>query len=492
MKGSGLKHQLVILFIGLLALSLASMPGQVAADDGDIEVLEQKAESQFPEGIRFTVKARSSHEIDDIRVFFKKLGNTRLSAYRPVEFEPGLEVTGVSLLSSGGLGSYFPPGTKIEYSFEIRDKSGAVHRTENQEFVYLDNRFEWLTVTSGLITVYYYSEYVENRAEIVLEAASEALERMLPVLGIAPEEPLRIVTYNNYTHMSEALPFRSQATTDKLITEGMAFSEERVLLVLGSNATVKGTVSHEFTHLLVGEASGRANREVPSWLNEGLAEYGNVDPTDGYEAALRYGIFSQRIKPLWYLTSFGGTPEDIIIAYGHARSVVFHMIDTYGEEKMAELFRVLQQTRDLDEVLMQVYGFDQYGLDTEWRGIQGMEALPPPSSLEDSLAARQTATPEPTETSVPTSVPTPPPTNTVPPPTAAEAQPSPEPTSGPTPAASLKDTAAPAQPGSCGLSTAGGVSPDLAMLALLAGPLALMVARPWGWRRNKIPSGSED
>ena len=330
MKGSGLKHQLVILFIGLLALSLASMPGQVAADDGDIEVLERKAESQFPEGIRFTVKARSSHEIDDIRVFFKKLGNTRLSAYRPVEFEPGLEVTGVSLLSSGGLGSYFPPGTKIEYSFEIRDKSGAVHRTENQEFVYLDNRFEWLTVTSGLITVYYYSEYVENRAEIVLEAASEALERMLPVLGIAPEEPLRIVTYNNYTHMSEALPFRSQATTDKLITEGMAFSEERVLLVLGSNATVKGTVSHEFTHLLVGEASGRANREVPSWLNEGLAEYGNVDPTDGYEAALRYGIFSQRIKPLWYLTSFGGTPEDIIIAYGHARSVVFHMIDTYG------------------------------------------------------------------------------------------------------------------------------------------------------------------
>ena len=86
LKGSGLKHQLVILFLGLLALSFASMPGQVAADDGDIEVLEQKAESQFPEGILFTVEARSSQEINDIRVFFKKLGNTRRSAYRPVEF----------------------------------------------------------------------------------------------------------------------------------------------------------------------------------------------------------------------------------------------------------------------------------------------------------------------------------------------------------------------------------------------------------------------
>ena len=94
--------------------------------------------------------------------------------------------------------------------------------------VYEDNRFEWLTVVEGLITVYYYGEYVEDRAHIVLEAAQANLEKMLPVLGIAPTEPLRIVSYNNYRHMASALPFRSQAVSEGLQTQGMAFSNERV------------------------------------------------------------------------------------------------------------------------------------------------------------------------------------------------------------------------------------------------------------------------
>ena len=467
---------LMLMLFGFVPLILSVPAVSVSADEGDIQVSVAKAESQFPDGIQFTVEASSSQEIDDIRVFFKQLGNTRRSAYSTVEFEPGTDVTGVSLLRSGGSGRYFPPGTKIEFSFEIRDASGAVLRTEDQEFVYVDNRFEWLTVTSGLITVYYYGEFVENRAETVLEAASEALERMLPVLGITPDEPLRIVTYNNYRHMSGALPFRSQATTEQLRTEGMAFSEARVLLVHAFDATVKGTTSHEFTHLLVAEAAGRADGEVPAWLNEGLAEFGNIDPTDSYAAALRYGIFTRRLRPLWYQSSFSGTPDDIIIAYGQARSVVRHMIETYGEEKMSELFKVFQVTRDIDETLTQVYGFDQYGLDSEWRGTQGLEPLPPPAILEQNLAATQTPSSEPTfkPTFEPAATATLKPT--------AE----PEPTPAPSPAASLEDLTASPPAQSCGAPAAsahGGVSADLAVLALLAGPLGLILARPLARRR---------
>ncbi len=477
-----------LIFVGLLTLILAASPGHVSADEGDIQVLEENAASQFPDGIKFTVKLRSSQEIDDIRVIFKTFGKPRSSSYRAIEFEPGTEVTGVSLLESGGLGSYFPPGTKIEYSFEIRDISGSVLRTKKREFIYEDNRFEWLTVKSGLITVYYYGEYVENRAQTVLDAAAQTLDRMVPVLGIAPEEPLRIVTYNNYRHMSQALPFRSQATTEKLRTQGMAFSDERVLLVHGFDATVKGTTSHEFTHLLVAEAAGRADGDVPSWLNEGLAEYGNIDPTDDYDDALRYGIFTRRLRPLWFQNSFGGKPDDIIIAYGQARSVVRYMIDTYGQDKMADLMRALRETRDIDEALMQVYGFDQYGLDSEWRGTQGLEALPPPAQLDRELAARQTPTPKPSKT------PTPPPTSTE---SVGKsiAEPTAKPTPVPSPAASLEDPAGPLTPQGCGaaaLHAGGKITPDLALLVLLAGPLGLMLVRPLSRRRRRSPSGFGD
>ena len=92
-----MKYMTTILVLSLLTLILTS--GVILSDEGDIEVLEQKAESHFPDGIQFTVKVRSSEKINDIRVFFKIVGNARQTAYRPAAFEPGTEVTASILLS---------------------------------------------------------------------------------------------------------------------------------------------------------------------------------------------------------------------------------------------------------------------------------------------------------------------------------------------------------------------------------------------------------
>ena len=457
-----MRKLLFVLILGLVGVMLVPATATFA-DEGDIEVLEVGAESQFPDGIRFSVTAQSSDEIDEIRVFFKKIGKKGLSAYRTVSFEPGELVTGESMLSSGGGAEYYPPGTRIEFSFEIRDKAGAVLRTPDQDFVYSDNRFEWLAVTSDLITVDYYGEYVEQRANTVLDAAERAMEIMVPLLGIAPTEPLRIVSYNNYRHMSAAIPFRSQAVTEQLQTQGLAFTDERVLLVHGFDATVRGTVSHEFTHLLVAEAAGRANSQVPSWLNEGLAEYGNIDPTDAYEAALRYGIYTRRLKPLWFQQSFTGTPNDIIIAYGQGQSVVNFMINQYGPDKMSALFVALQETLDIDLALRLVYGFDQYGLDTAWRNFHDLKPLPPPGQLEQQL--QDLATEAPTEeASAPTE--------------AAASEPEPTPTPEPSPVASIDDQGgATPSPGGCTAPSHGATglgSLTLGTLLLIGSPLGLL------------------
>ena len=481
------------LILFLLALGLAStilVPSDIVqGDGGDIEVLDGGAESQFPDGIRFFVTARSSEEIDDIRVFFTVMGRSGPSAYRSLEFEPGKEVSGESLLRSAGGGGYIPPGTELDYSFEVRDKSGAVFRTPGQEFIYSDSRFEWQTVSSGLITVYYYGEYVEERARTVLAAAEEAFDIMVPVLGIEPKEPLRIVSYNNYRHMSAALPFRAQAVREGLQTQGQAFVSERVLLVHGFDPTVRGTTSHEFVHLLVAEAAGPGYSRVPAWLNEGLAEYGNIDPTDDYQSALRYGVYTRRIKPLWFQASFGGTPDDIIIAYGQARSVVRYLISQYGEDKITELFAAIGNTLDIDSAMVRVYGFDQHGLDSMWRQTVGLEPLPPPAELGRRLEQSRTAVPETAPTQEPGAVleensqaadP-----ETAPAPNPAAVLES-TPTPAPTPAASLDEEgqsstgcSAPV-PGQQGTASTG-----LSTLLLLGAPLALLSFR--GLRRRRRP-----
>ena len=119
-----MKKRLLLLAMGL-AVAVLVPTGIALADQGDIEVLEVAAESQFPGGVKFSIIAQSSDEIDEIRVFFKKVGQTGLSTYRSVDFEPGKLVTGESILSSSTGTDYFPPGTSIQYSFEIRDKAGG-------------------------------------------------------------------------------------------------------------------------------------------------------------------------------------------------------------------------------------------------------------------------------------------------------------------------------------------------------------------------------
>jgi hypothetical protein len=454
---------ILALTLGIVAMPVLS-PAHLLADDAGIEVTAVSAESRFPDGIRFSVEARSNDKIDEIRVFFRLLGANIGTAYQAVDFEPGTVVTGEAVLPSGTGGKYIPPGTMIRYSFEVRDEGGGLHRTDDQEMMYTDNRFDWETTSSGVITVFYY-DGDDEKAEGVLDAASQAMERMAPVLGLESSDPMRIMTYTNYADMLPAIPFRSQATREQLITEGLAFSEQRVLLVFNPDASAQGTVAHEFTHLLVAQAAGRGHRQLPSWLNEGLAEFGNISTGNSYAGALQRAIDADRVNPLWYQRTFVGKPGDIIVAYGQARSVVDHMISRHGNKKMAELMKAMDATQDIDRALERVYKLDTHTLDAEWREALGLDPLEPAVEPEPQVQATETPLPPAT----PLTVTPPPPSGATP--TAISAPPMDTPEAVPEQSSEL-----PPPSSGCGASLNHGGVYDLALIALLAGPFAAL----WG------------
>ena len=415
------------LVLGLvLGLALAAAAGVGAwlgspaeADGGNIQVTQIGAETKYPDLIRFFVTATSPDEIDEIRVFFRKTGKVTARAYRHVEVEPGYTVTGEAFLATGFGADYIPPGTEITYFFEVRDGAGAVLQTPEQKVVYNNPRFDRQSLSSGSITIYFYGEGAEDDARLAVDAAVQALARMAPILGFDPTEPVRIVSYHRISDLVKALPLRLQALQGKVQTEGVSFGDERVVLIAGYDPDVKGITSHEITHLAVAEVTGRASPRVPAWLGEGLAEYGNIEPGAGFDTALRNGIITQRVRPLWTLDSFTGSGDDIIRAYGQGRSVVKYLISTYGEAKLAELMQAIRNSFDIDQALEAVYGLDQYGLDTEWRIFMGMEPLPKPEVREFTLPRIPTPTRVPTPTPSPTQPPTltPEPTATMLPPT---------------------------------------------------------------------------
>ena len=367
-----------VLIIPAVALLLLALLSPVAsADQGEIVVVSEDVASQFPNGISFSVSLQSSSPIDEVRVFYRS-EEAYTTTYGHLEFEPGQQIHAHYLLSTGGdgaSGAFVPPGATFLYSFEIRDEAGNVLRTPQKEFVYLDPRFEWATISEGPITVYHYGP-TEKRAETILQSSLQAVTNMSRVLGVEAVEPINIVAYNNYRHMVLALPPRSQAVREGLVTEGQAFTDIRVLLVLAFVENIQGVASHEVTHILIDDASGQGYPIMPLWLNEGLAELGNIDPTETYDNALLYGIYTRRLKPLWHLSTFSGDPDDIVIAYGQSRSVVSYLVNVYGEEKMAQFMEELGNTLSVDQAMSRVYGFDQQGLDAEWRTRIGLSPLP--------------------------------------------------------------------------------------------------------------------
>ena len=510
-----------LVLLGMASLLLVvNGPNVAEAQQSEIQVLNHRVETNFPTDVKFYVEVTGPDEIEEVRVVMKTLGQTTRSAYRQVEFEPGNSVSGeAELLTSGN--NYVPPGTRMAYSFEVKDEAGRTLQTEEQVFVYLDSRFEWFTVSEGIVTVYYNNPLVKSRAEHVLETALTSMEITGPALGIIPDVPLHIVTYHNYRDMVGALPFRSQATSSQLITQGMAFDEERVLMVHSGDGSVTSTTAHEFVHLLVGDALGRAYSRVPAWLNEGLAEYGSRHSGDrqllnrGIERAIDRGT----VRPLWHLVSYSGTPQEIIYAYAHGESVVTFMILEYGEGKMAELMQAITRTLDIDSALMQVYGLDQHGIDSAWRQELGLDPLPKPDEplrrpllenipdatiapiLMPTFAPRETA-PDTASDPMPASAPAveagPAPTRTAP--QVVELQPTAVPVAPPPvleqPTAVSQESAAPvveSPDGSAPEPAAGGCSPpgmqggfvgEIAFLLLLGAPLGLTGIRRFNGRKQ--------
>ena len=471
---TGILRVLVLLLVSAaLTIPVIFAPAALARgpeDDEEIRIVSLEVTNDFPNNITFRLSAQGPDPIEEIRVFLKPAGSDQ-STYAYLDIEPGTLVNGEYAMPTRG-SDHKPPGTAIRYSFEILDTAGRVLRTDDKEFLYMDDQLDWKEITEGILTVYYYGDFVEKRARIVLETSQKTMEDMGRVLGVRPEEHINIVGYSNYRDMSRGLPFRSQAVREDLQTQGQAYPAQRVLMMLLSETNVTGVASHEFTHILVAEATAQGYSRVPAWLNEGLAEYGNVDKTPYYDYALNYAVFTRRLKPLQYQDTFVGDPDDIVMAYGQGRSVVRYLIGAYGEEKMTELMKAFQTSLSADEALKRVYGFDTYGLDSEWRLAIGLQPLSPPEELERQATATSGG-PEPGVTSAPTA--------------GAKATPAPDTDADREPAAASDQGRGTVR--GCSRPAAGSASLplDLAMLGLLGGPLLGLTVR-WGLARTAFIS----
>jgi hypothetical protein len=383
--------------------------------------VSDRASLYFPEKVTFKVEVKGEADIEQIVLEY---GVDHLTCGEVVakafpDFEPSQEVKtqwAWEMRQSGSL----PPGVEIWWRWRVKDAGGDELLTDKQTVVWLDVMHDWRSVSGDSITVHW---YVGDRAfgEDLRVTAVEALAYIEESMGLTPDGPIDLYIYADTFDMREAIYYEAGWTG------GLAYPAYRIILIGISPddpdnvAWGKDTEAHELTHVLVGRYTFSCLASIPTWLDEGLAEFvergedGLGDDQRDFEAAMADDtLFSVR----GLVGSFSEDSEQAHLAYVQSYSLVDFLIGEYGRDSMLALLTALRDGEGADDALLKVYGFDQDGLEDAWREHVGA----PPRVAEDVT---------PTPTPMPTVVPTFAPLAGVP---LATIVPTPLPTSTPTPA----------------------------------------------------------
>lgn len=372
--------RLSALLAAVIALGLAGVSPAVAQSAPAIT--DEGVTNSFPNGMDFRVSVESDSPIVELRLRYEILPDGTRASAEP-EFQSGESVTASFTLEGNAPPRiYLPPGTRINYHWEATDADGDEAETEEAMFFYDDVRFDWTPIEAGGVTIYYYSGS-DDDAQAMLDVAADSIAEMSELLGTTVEFPINVWIYASQEDMRPALISRSESYEAQIITAGVRVASDTVL-VLG-NASFD-TLRHELTHVVTAVAGESAFGELPAWLDEGTAVYGQADP-GGFGTAVRNAIDRGNVLSVRSITSYPGDPSKVTLFYGQGWSLVSYLVDTYGEGQFAELYATIKGGERIDDALEAVYGFDQDGLEDEWRAANGLPPRETPEPDDDPAPA---------------------------------------------------------------------------------------------------------
>ncbi len=368
----GLKTKSVLISVVamvLLLVPLVGAPYPMAAAPVTI-TLSTSVQAAFPNSLTFKVHAQSDSNLTQLRLHYKvdRQNFADVTSEGWAQFAPATTVDTQWVWDMRK--SSLPPGSQVEYWWTATDTAGKTGQTSPATLTFSDDRHKWQTINSGPITLAWYNGS-QSFANSLLTAGTQGLQRIESDTGAIPQGQVTIYIYASAQDLQSAQLFAQQ-------WEGGVTFEGYSLIAVGvpTNQLSYGqrAVPHELTHWIVGQITfNDFGAGLPTWLDEGLATYGEGQLSPDYQSALDSAIRSNQLISVRSLSSpFSAIAQQALISYGESNSIVTFMINSYGKAKMRELLGVFQQGSGYDDALMKVYGFDQDGLDKLWRKSLGL------------------------------------------------------------------------------------------------------------------------
>jgi Peptidase MA superfamily len=378
----------------LLAIALLLVPIRPGYAAQPPQITDRGAQLAFPNTITFAADLRAESELSEIVLEYgveqRTCGEVLALAYPIYTPDTRAQVSWTwDMRQSGSL----PPGATIWYRWRATDASGQQTTTETQRVTWLDATHAWQTVQRDVLQLHWY-DGDRAFAQALLDSAVASLAALDRDTGLASKRPINIYVYSNAADLRDAVLYEPGWTG------GLAYSEHSLTILgvaPGDLSWGRRVIAHELTHVLVGENAFTCVGSIPTWLNEGIAVYGEGGPEQYSLNMLAAAISNDTLLSVRSLSGgFSEDPGQADLSYVQSYSIVRFLISEYGREKLLQLFDRLASGDAIEPVLQATYGFGIDELDDRWRAA--MKAKP-------RAAAGQTPTITPQPTAIATIVP---------------------------------------------------------------------------------------
>jgi hypothetical protein len=353
----------LILLLATVAVVSSLWPALGRAQQG-VDVHSWEARNDFPKGITFKLDFESEEPVQEVR-FRYAIAPDGSRAYGVPECAGVTSVQCTFDLKST-VSNFLIPGVEITYFWEITDQAGRTVETASDRCMYQDDRFDWRSLSEDGLTVWFYAGS-EDDMRSLLSVGQDTLTRMGSLLGTEVDFPVKVFVYDSAEDMQPVLLAGQLSPEHGVITLGEVVVSDTA--VVAHDAYALDILRHELSHIVMRNAVKGPFSNLPAWLEEGVAVYSQSQPLADMKSALEAAIKSNRPFTIRSLSSasVGESGGSVGLFYGQSYSVVRFLIDDYGEEKFRELLAAFREGNRTDDALMQVYGFDQDGLENAWR-----------------------------------------------------------------------------------------------------------------------------
>lgn len=369
---------LVALIMGLvlsLGWSVGAMPPVQAqstpAWPAGVRIERNLATPKFPEGITFQFKAGvqpGSTLFKRVELAYRLEGEVATSVRRQ-NFERSDQRTLEAEFVIDTRKNYFPPGSRLVYSWLLTDERGEIYETPRQQIIYQDLRYAFKELKSGPVTVRWY-QGDDNFGRTALNKAETAITRLGQLYKIKPDRPINITIYPDRRTMFTALPVNTEDWVG-----GQAVPELGTIVLNIAPGDLKElgrSLPHEISHQVIYQATRNPYNVPPKWLDEGLAVL-NQEQSDGFlQEAFERARDNRTLYPLRTLNgAFPGNSQQSFLAYGQSLQMMRYILTKYGNAAIEKMLASFKQGVSYDEMVQLSLGISLDQLDRDWKSSIG-------------------------------------------------------------------------------------------------------------------------